>query len=151
MLLVSIVLATSQPAFATIDNTAKAIGSYGTQVVISNDDTAQVPVSGAAALQVTKQANPDTNLVAGDVVTYTYVVRNAGTQTVTNISLSDAHDGTGPPPVPGNEGLSTDAGNSNDSSDATPNDGIWSVLAPGDEVTLTATYTVTQTDIDTRQ
>jgi hypothetical protein len=32
-----------------------------------------------------------------------------------------------------------------------PNDGIWSVLAPGDAITMTATYTVTQSDVDTLQ
>jgi hypothetical protein len=53
--------------------------------------------------------------------------------------------------VPGTETLSLDAIPVLDSSDVTPGNGTWSVLAPGDEVTFTATYTVTQTDVDLLQ
>ena len=70
---------------------------------------------------------------------------------VTNIFLADAHIGSGPSPVPLNESLTTDAGTLNDSTDNTPNDGQWSTLAPGDEITLTATYIITQIDVDTKQ
>jgi large repetitive protein len=70
---------------------------------------------------------------------------------VTNIKLNDVHSGNGPPPIPSNESLSTDAGSLNDSSDGTANDGEWSSLAPGDVITLTATYTITQSDVDTQQ
>jgi large repetitive protein len=139
-------------SWATIDNAATATGSYGGNPVTSGTVTASVPVSsGGPALVVTKTASPDSNLVAGNVVTYTYTVRNTGTQVLSNVSLADTHDGYGVAPVPGNEILTTDAGPSNDSSDATPNDGVWSVLAPGDVITLTATYTITQSDVDLRQ
>ena len=50
-------------------------------------------------------------------------------------------------PTPGNETLLTDAGTQGDSTDATV-DGTWDVLAPGDIVTFTGTYTITQTDVD---
>lgn len=114
--------------------------------------TVSVPVdAGLPGLSITKTASPTSNVAAGQAVTYTYVVRNTGSQTLTNIQLSDAHGGSGAPPVPSGETLTNDANTLNDSSDATPNDGVWSVLAPGDEITLTATYTVTQADVDTKQ
>lgn len=139
-------------AFAGIDNSAVAAGSYGGAPVQSNAATASVPVDNApAAMAVSKTADDDTDAVAGQVITYTYVVTNTGGKTLTNISLSESHNGSGPPPVPGGEFLSSDVGTPADSSDGAPGDGIWSVLAPGDSITMTATYTVTQSDVDTLQ
>jgi Domain of unknown function DUF11 len=147
-----VAVAGSERAFATIDNDATATGIYNGQPVNSNTDSVQVIVVPAApALVVTKVATPDTNVPAGTLVTYTYTVQNTGNQVVTNISLTDAHLGSGPGPVPLNETLTTDAGTANDSTDSTPNDGQWSTLAPGDVITLTATYTITQNDVDTKQ
>ena len=133
-----------------LDNTATAQGSYGTQTVQATGSTSVALVI-APSLAVTKTANDTTDVTAGQVITYTYVVTNTGNQTIANIALSDAHDGSGAAPVPGGETLSTDGGTPGDSSDATSNNGVWSSLAPGDAVTFTATYTVTQTDVDTKQ
>jgi large repetitive protein len=145
-------VAGSECAFATIDNDATATGTYNGQPVNSNTASVQVDVVPAApALVVTKVATPDTNVPAGTLVTYTYTVQNTGNQVVTNISLSDNHLGSGPNPVPLNETLTTDAGTPNDSTDSAPNDGLWSTLAPGDVITLTATYIITQNDVDTKQ
>lgn len=144
--------AVSQAAFADIDNTALAVGSYGGAPVQSNTSTANVPVDNApSGMAVTMTVDDDTDVIAGQLITYTYVVTNTGGATLNNVSLSEAHNGSGPPPVPGAEFLSSDVGASGDSTDATPNDGIWSVLAPGDSITMTATYTVTQSDVDTLQ
>jgi uncharacterized repeat protein (TIGR01451 family) len=151
-LVLLMVVAGSEPAFATIDNDATATGFYNSQPVVSNTASVQVIVTPAApALVVTKTATPDTDVSAGTLVTYTYTVQNSGNQVLTNISLNDVHSGSGPAPVPNNETLTTDAGTSNDSTDSTPNDGQWSTLAPGDVITLTATYTITQADVDTQQ
>ncbi len=146
------VFGTSQAAFAAVENTATATATYNGSPVVSNSDTASVPVdTSVPALVVDKTADDTTNVVAGQMLTYTYVVRNSGTQTLSNISLNDAHNGAGPAPVPGNETLTTDAGLANDSTDAATNDGVWSILAPGDAITMTATYTVMQADVDTLQ
>ena len=102
------------------------------------------------SITVTKTADIDTNVPAGVTVTYTYVVANTGNQTVSNITLADAHNGSGAAPSPTNETLTSDNGIANDSSDAGVN-GSWDTLAPGDEITFTATYVVTQSDIDTLQ
>lgn len=139
-------------AHATIDNTATAAGDYGGNPVLSDPASVSVDVAPAQpALEITKVASPDSNVAAGTTVTYTYTVRNSGNQTLTNVSLNDAHNGSGSAPVPLNEILTTDANTANDSSDAIPNDGVWTKLAPGDVVTLTSTYTITQADVDTQQ
>ncbi len=108
-------------------------------------------VPGNPSITVTKTADNDTNVPEGVTVTYTYVVVNTGNQFISNITLTDTHNGSGPPPVPTNETLSLDGGVSGDSTDGTPNDGVWDSLAPGDEVTFTANYIVTQNDVDTLQ
>jgi large repetitive protein len=142
----------SGSAFATIDNKATATGTYGGNPVQSNEANVSVDVAPAVpGLQVTKIATPNTNVPAGTLVTYTYTVKNSGNQTLANISLNDVHNGSGAAPLPGNETLTTDAGVPNDSNDTTANDGVWSTLAPGDVITLTSTYIVTQTDVDTKQ
>jgi len=103
------------------------------------------------SLAVTKTADLTVNVAAGETVTYTYEVTNTGNQSLANISLIDTHNGTGAAPVPGGETLTNDVGVNGDSTDTTPGDGTWDTLAPGDQVTFTATYTVTQQDIDTLQ
>jgi large repetitive protein len=139
-------------AFADIDNTATAAGLYGAAPVISNSSSAAVPVDATPpGVSVSKTADDDTDVVLGQVITYTYVVTNTGSSTLSNVSLAESHNGSGPPPVPGSELLSSDVGAPGDSTDVTPNDGIWSVLAPGDSITMTANYTVTQSDVDTLQ
>jgi uncharacterized repeat protein (TIGR01451 family) len=150
--LVTALWAFAGPASGDITNDATARAQYGGAAISSPDASASVKViPGAARLRVTKTASVTSGVKPGDIITYTYAVTNDGTLTVTGISLSDAHDGSGAPPVPGSEQLTADAGVSGDSTDATLSDGVWSVLAPGDTVTFTATYTVTQTDLDTRQ
>ena len=83
-------------------------------------------------------------------MTYTYRVTNSGNQTITGVSLSDAHNGSGPAPAPGGETLFDDVLPLADSTDAS-NNSTWDTLAPGDTVEFTATYTVTQQDVDTLQ
>ena len=99
---------------------------------------------------VVKTASPDTNVPAGNTVTYTYVVTNTGNQTLTNINLSDSHNASGSPPTPSNETQILDAPPTGDSSDTSVN-GIWDSLAPGDQVQFTGTYTVTLQDVETLQ
>jgi large repetitive protein len=139
------------PVMAAIVNTATATGSYGGNGYLSNGSSAAVNIATHnRSMLVTKTASPTTNVATGDVVTYTYTVTNNGNVTLTNINLVDVHNAAGPAPIPLSETL-TDGNPLGDSTDATPNDGVWSVLAPGDTVTLTATYTVRQSDVDNLQ
>ena len=83
----------------------------------------------------------------GDVVNYTYTVTNDGNTVIRDVVINDTHNGSDPAPTPTNEALLTDMGTLGDSTDAAIN-GSWDVLAPGDVVTFTGSYTVTQTDVD---
>lgn len=102
-------------------------------------------------LAMTKVADDDSFVTVGQVVTYTYTVTNIGDMNVRGVSISDSHNGSGLPPVPGDETLLTDNGIAGDSTDASANDGVWDLLAPLDVVTFTGTYTVQQEDIDNLQ
>ena len=118
--------------------------------VSAQNDTATTTVSTNLSLTISKVADDTTLVIAGQTINYTYVITNNGNQTVTDVVVSDSHIGNGTPPVPSNEALTLDIAPNGDSSDSAV-DAIWDVLAPGDEVTFTSTYTVTQQDVDTLQ
>ena len=139
-------------AHAAIDNVATASGTYASAPVLSPSSSVSVTVNAAApSMLVTKTASPTTNLSAGQIIIYTYTVKNTGNVSLKNISLADGHNAIGAAPVPGSEVITSDVPPLNDSSDATSGDGVWSNLAPGDTITFTATYTVKQSDVDTLQ
>ena len=136
-------------------------GSFSNTATFDTAQTAPAVTSAAAVtavtrapvLTITKTADAAAllgNVVVGQAITYTYVVANTGKVTVNNVAVSDVHNGSDPDPVPGSEAL-TDVAPLGDSTDATAGNGVWSVLRPGDSVTLTATYVVTQTDVDNLQ
>ena len=102
------------------------------------------------ALLIDKVANTAGPVNVGQVITYTYTVRNPSTVTINNVSVADVHNGFGIDPVPGSPVL-TDNAPAGNSPDTNPAAGIWGTLAGGDVVTYTATYTVTQADIDNLQ
>lgn len=116
----------------------------------SDNDPTVVPLPAAPAMTMTKVASDDTLRAAGDVIVYTYTITNTGNVPIQNVTVSDAHNGSGPPPSPSSETLLTDTAPASDSTDAA-NNGSWDVLAPGDVITFTGSYTVTQADVDTLQ
>ncbi len=137
-----------------IDNTVTASGGYDngtTTTPVSATDTESVPLYINSSLIVAKTASPNTNVRAGDVITYTYVVTNNGNVPVTAISLSDSHNATGAPPVPAFQSLTNTSGNSVNGQIGDTDLNVIDVLWPGDSATFTATYTVNQTDVDTLQ
>ena len=99
----------------------------------------------APSLSMTKAAGNAGPYAAGDVVTYTYTVTNDGNQVINNVAITDTHNGSDPAPIPGNETLLTDVAPTGDSTDAGTNNS-WDVLAPGDTITFTGTYTITEID-----
>ena len=101
-------------------------------------------ILGAPALSLTKEADVTLNVAVGETVTYTYVVTNSGNEILTGVSLSDVHTGSDPDPVPGTEVLTNTSGHSADAAQNGSIDELW----PGDKATFTATYTITQADID---
>lgn len=137
-----------------IDNTVTATGTYDngtTGTPVNNTATASVPLYIHQALTVDKTASPTTNVKAGDVITYTYVVTNTGNVPVTSIALNDVHNASGPAPVPAFVSLTNTSGNSVNAQPGDTDVNVIDKLAPGDSATFTATYTVTQSDVDTLQ
>ncbi len=112
--------------------------------------TASVEVASAPQLEMTKVADDDELVTVGQIITYTYTVTNTGNVAINDVAVNDVHNGAGPAPTVANEVLLTDAGTTGDSTDAAQN-GSWDVLAPGDTITFTGTYTVQQADIDNLQ
>ena len=116
-------------ADADITNTAtlSATPANGTLAPVTADETVTIETPAPAAT-LTKTASDTTDVQEGDVITYTYVLTNTGNVTLDNVSLSDSHSGAGTLSAISPASVST--------------------LAPGDDVTFTATYTVTQDDVN---
>lgn len=141
-----IVLPTST-ADNDIDGTVTASGSYdpgAAPVTVNGTGSSPVPLNIVPSLEVTKVADLDTNVPAGTTVTYTYRVRNNGTVPITNVTLADTHKGVLNALTPQFVSWVVDTGSSNTGN-------VIDVLAPGDEAEFTATYVVTQSDVDTLQ
>ncbi|HWS51863.1 MAG TPA: hypothetical protein VN241_12695 [Microbacterium sp.] len=115
----------------TLRNTASVTASPPTGPALTDDDTVTVTFTQNPSLQLEKSGSvPDPeNVVVGTEVDYAFVVMNTGNVTVSGITISDAM-----------------AGLSAITYGAWP--GSTGVLAPGQSVTATATYSVTQADID---
>ena len=93
--------------------------------------TATTTIPAVPTLTIDKTANTAGPLVVGQVVSYSFLVTNTGNVTVTGVSVTEtAFNGSGTAPVPA---------------------GGATTLAPGASTTFTATYTVTQADIDNLQ
>lgn len=92
--------------------------------------TATTTINSVPSLTIAKTANTAGPLVVGQVVTYSYLVTNTGNVTLTGVGITEtAFNGTG------------------GTAAVVPSGGA-STLAPGANTTFTATYTVTQADID---
>ena len=108
-----------------------------------------------SALTITKTyATATTPVVFGNVITYTYFISNNGNVPMTNVSVKDLHGSPAIQVSLGAGGITSEtltvAGPSGAgaSPDTTPNDGVWSTLAPGATVKFTFTYNVMQGDVD---
>jgi hypothetical protein len=97
----------------------------GSQTVTSNQDTETVNLVVAGTLVLVKTASPATYTAVGDVISYSYELTNG-----LNVALY--------PPY-----TITDDKSSDESCPAVP-----ASLAPGEAVTCTASYTITQADVD---
>jgi gliding motility-associated-like protein/uncharacterized repeat protein (TIGR01451 family) len=107
----------------SITNTATAIGYCGDLLVTDTDDDLITAVQNPSlTLTKTSTTFPNTFDSAGDVLTYNILVTNDGNVILTNIIVSD--------PI------------------ATVTGSQIGTLAPGESVTVTASYTVTQDDLN---
>ena len=113
-----------------ITNTATAHGTPpGSDTPVNSPPSSTtVTASKTPALTVVKTADPTTVQDSGDKVTYSFKVTNTGNVTLTKVNVTDdAFSGTGT---------------------LSAIDCPQTTLAPGDSTTCTATYAVTQADID---
>jgi uncharacterized repeat protein (TIGR01451 family) len=115
----------------TLSNTATATGeppaTCPTCDPPTDTDTETVPGDPNPELDIDKTSNvaPGTPLMVGQTITYTFEVTNTGNVTVENVTATD--------PLPGLSAI-------------TP--ASVALLNPGDSTTFTATYSVTQADLD---
>ncbi|GAB3144982.1 hypothetical protein GCM10027290_24100 [Micromonospora sonneratiae] len=115
----------------SVTDTAEATGNDPTgSPRTSPPSTAVVEAAATAALSVVKSAEPTSVTAAGQQVTFSFAVTNTGNVTLRDVDIIDiTFTGSGPLAPP------------------TCPPGAAS-LAPGDSITCTATYTVTQADVD---
>ena len=139
-----------------IDNQADAAGLDPQGGAVNGSDTNEVTLTITPDLTIVKTANLNDEITAngfaeaGETITYTFDITNTGNVTITNSRVDDTTNATNGPVVPGSEAIFNDVAPLGDSTDAAAN-GIWDSIAPGDTVRFTATYTVTQQDVDTLQ
>jgi uncharacterized repeat protein (TIGR01451 family) len=114
-----------------VTNSATSTGTPPSGVPpVSPPSIVTVPGQQTPAITVVKSATPAAVGVAGDTVSYSFVVTNTGNVTLANVRVNEsAFSGTGTAPV-----VTCPAGAAS--------------LAPGARVTCTATYMVTQADVD---
>jgi uncharacterized repeat protein (TIGR01451 family) len=110
-----------------VTNQATATGTPPGGGTVSDDDTLAVPVAQSPAIQIEK-TYVDVNggqVLLGDALTYTFTVTNTGNVTLYGVTVND--------PLPGLGAVSPVSVAS---------------LAPGASAVFTASYTVTQADLD---
>jgi len=113
----------------SITNTATATAQDPNEdPVTSESDDATVTATQSPALTLAKTADPTTVAAVGDAVSYTFTVTNTGNVTVTGVGI-DEQDFSG-------------------SGTLSAIDCPTDPLAPGDSVECTASYAVTQADLD---
>jgi hypothetical protein len=95
-----------------------------------------------------------TPVVLGQTIVYTYTVSNAGNVSIANVQVNDMHGTPAAPIALGTSGITAETLTvpgplgAGASTDTTPNDGVWTNLAPGATVRFNYTHTVTQAEID---
>ena len=107
-----------------------------------------MPLDTIDAITIAKTASPSTNVAAGTTVTYTYVVTNTGNTQVANIVLHDTHKGNLDYLIPAFSSFTTNTGSTMGSGTSA---NTITILKPGDVAVFTATYIVTQSDVDNLQ
>ena len=141
MLAGTFVMAQVVPVYATIDNTANAVGTYNGVTTNYGASSQSVPVAPAApSMTIVKTAAAPTiaggtdalHTDAGDTIAYTYVVKNTGTVTMNSVAPTDPGPTFGGTAATGTLSAFTPAS---------------VTLAPGATQSFSSTYTLTQLDV----
>ncbi|WP_432470564.1 DUF7507 domain-containing protein [Amphritea sp. HPY] len=111
-----------------IDNTGTATGTPPSGPDVTDDDPLTEPVARNPAIDIVKSSDATGTNGVGDTITYTYDVENTGNVTLTNLQVTDPHSGL--------------------SAISCSPIAQGGTMAPGDTTQCTATYTVTQADVD---
>ncbi|MGY6741892.1 MAG: COG1361 S-layer family protein, partial [Cecembia sp.] len=109
----------------SVTNTATVNAEDPNGAAISDTDSETITAAQTATISLSKSASPGTYSVVGEVITYTFTVQNTGNVTLSDVSISD--------PLTGLSAISP---------------ATIASLAPGATEIFTATYTITQADID---
>ncbi|WP_103863579.1 PKD-like domain-containing protein, partial [Aquimarina sp. I32.4] len=102
------------------------------------DDPTVVSTISTPSMTVTKVADDDSNVTIGQTVTYTYQITNTGNVTFDNITINDAHSGSGTLSTP----MLQNTTGTDDGLDTSVDE-----LGPGETATWTSEYVITATDI----
>ncbi|MBE0639427.1 MAG: DUF11 domain-containing protein, partial [Bacteroidales bacterium] len=111
-----------------IVNTATATATFAGQSFTASANETVILTTANPSIFLNKFADDITEVVTGQILTYTYEVTNTGNVVMSNVTVADLHSGAG--------------ALSNINPASIPSLGI------GQTVTFTATYQVTQEDID---
>ena len=144
-----------------VTNTATATGKNGAATVTSAASSASTTIPAVPSLTIVK-TYVLTDLAGGtagkadvnETITYTYVVKNNGNVTMSNVSIKDMHGTPATLVSLGAGGITSETLTTPGplgaaaSSDATANDGVWTTLAAGASITFTWVHTVTQAEFD---
>ncbi len=113
-----------------IDNTGVVTGTDPDSNTVTDNDPLSEPVAQNPAISIMKSSDATGTNAVSDMITYTYDVENTGNVVLTNVTVTDNHTG-----------LSAIT--------CTPAQG--SNLNPGDTMSCSATFTVTQADVNAGQ
>lgn len=144
-----------------VANSANATGITPALATITTTTpgTATTTIAAGPKLSVSKVAVLDetggTGSVAlkaevGEYIDYTYTVANIGNVKMTNIAITDTHEGTAlAAGTVKNEAVTSQGPLGSGTVDSpSTNNGIWTDLQPGATITLTYRHLVTQTEVD---
>ncbi len=120
----SYVLTQSDVDSGHIANSATAYGKSPTSEVTDASDTTDTPIPGLPGIEIVKSASAPSAATAGSTITYTFDVTNTGNVTLSGIVVTDTKITTGI---------------------TCPDD----TLAPQEAMACTATYRLTQDDVNT--
>ena len=113
----------------SVNNQATALAvAPSSATVTSNESTASVPIAQAPALTLAKSVTPQTADEVGDRVDYTFAVTNSGDTTITDLAIDDTLTAPAGPLSPISCPVTT--------------------LAPDQVTECTASYVLTQADVD---
>ncbi|WP_158685387.1 DUF7507 domain-containing protein [Microbacterium halophytorum] len=117
-----------------VDNTVTTAGTPPTGDPVEDEDDVNVPVDSAPSIDLVKTGALEDGATGrvGDVVTYTFTATNTGNVTLGDVSIADELDGLSDIAYgewPGDDGT----------------------LRPGEQVIATATYALTQADVNAGQ